>query len=114
MAKAAPLPERERGVCCPPTIKVRPERVEETTEILKALADPTRLQMAIALRDADQPVCVCDFTATFDLSQPTVSHHMAKLREAGLVEVTKKGIWSFYRLSPDLPAGTRRILEAIG
>jgi len=114
MAKAATLPERERGVCCPPTLKVRPERVEGTTEILKALADPTRLQMAIALRDADQPVCVCDFTATFDLSQPTVSHHMAKLREAGLVEVTKKGIWSFYRLSPELPAGARRILEALG
>ena len=92
MARAAVLPERERGVCCPPSIKVRPERVAGTTEILKALANPTRLQMAIALRDATEPVCVCDFTATFDLSQPTVSHHMARLRDAGLVEVTKKGI----------------------
>lgn len=113
MAKAAVLPERERGVCCPPSIKVRPERVAGTTEILKALADPTRLQMAIALRDATEPVCVCDFTATFDLSQPTVSHHMARLRDAGLVEVTKKGIWSFYRLRPDLPAPTRRLIEAL-
>jgi ArsR family transcriptional regulator len=113
VAKAAVLPERERGVCCPPSIKVRPERVAGTTEILKALADPTRLQMAIALRDATEPVCVCDFTATFDLSQPTVSHHMARLRDAGLVEVTKKGIWSFYRLRPDLPAPTRRLIEAL-
>jgi ArsR family transcriptional regulator len=59
-------------------------------------------------------VCICDFTATFDISQPTVSHHMAKLREAGLVDVTKQGIWSFYRLSPDLSAAARRILDAIG
>jgi ArsR family transcriptional regulator len=113
MAKLSVLPQRERGVCCPPSIKVRPERVAGTTEVLKALADATRLQMAVALRDAADPVCVCDFTATFDLSQPTVSHHMAKLRDAGLVEVTKKGIWSFYRLRPDLPAGARRIIDAL-
>jgi len=108
------LPERERGVCCPPTLKARPEKIEQTTEILKALADPTRLQIALSLRDAKEPVCICDFTATFDISQPTVSHHMAKLREAGLVDVTKRGIWSFYRLAPDLPPATRRILDAIG
>jgi len=101
MAKAATLPERERGVCCPPTLKVRPERVEGTTEILKALADPTRLQMAIALRDADQPVCVCDFTATFDLSQPTVSHHMRKLLDAGLVEREQRGKWAYFSLRRD-------------
>jgi ArsR family transcriptional regulator, arsenate/arsenite/antimonite-responsive transcriptional repressor len=108
------LPERERGVCCPPTLKARPEKIEQTSEILKALADPTRLQIALCLRDAKEPVCICDFTATFDISQPTVSHHMARLREAGLVEVTKRGIWSFYRLAPDLPVATRRILDAIG
>ena len=108
------LPERERGVCCPPTIKARPEKIEQTSDLLKALADPTRLQITLALRDAKEPVCICDFTATFDLSQPTVSHHMAKLREAGLVEVTKKGIWSFYRLAPSLRPATRRILEALG
>src|SRR5947207_8550986 len=107
------LPERGRGVCCPPTLKARPENMQLTTEILKALADPTRLQMALSLRDAKEPVCICDFTATFDISQPTVSHHMAKLREAGLVDVTKRGIWSFYRLAPDLPPATRPILDAI-
>lgn len=114
MQKIAVLPERERGVCCPPTLRSRPEKVEQTSEILKALADPTRLQMALALREAKEAICICDFTASFDLSQPTVSHHMAKLREAGLVEVTKRGIWSFYRLAPDLPTATRRILDAIG
>jgi ArsR family transcriptional regulator, arsenate/arsenite/antimonite-responsive transcriptional repressor len=114
MAKMLTLPVRERGVCCPPPMRLRPDKVEGTSDLLKALADPTRLQMAVMLRDAVEPVCICDFTATFDLAQPTVSHHMAKLRDAGIVEVTKKGIWSFYRLAPDLPASTRRILEAIG
>ena len=114
MLKIATLPDRERGVCCPPAIKLRPDRVEGLSEVLKALSDPTRLQMAIALRDASEPVCICDFVGTFALSQPTVSHHMAKLREAGLVEVTKRGIWSFYCLAPDLPAAARRILDAIG
>jgi ArsR family transcriptional regulator len=112
--KLTVLPERERGVCCPPTLKARPQKIEQTTEVLKALADPTRLQIALCLRDAKEPVCICDFTATFDLSQPTVSHHMAKLRDAGLVDVTKQGIWSFYRLAPDLPVAARRILDAIG
>ncbi|TMC76737.1 MAG: helix-turn-helix transcriptional regulator [Chloroflexi bacterium] len=114
MERLTVLPERERGVCCPPTLKARPEKIEQTSEILKALADPTRLAIALCLRDAKEPVCICDFTATFDISQPTVSHHMAKLRDAGLVEVTKRGIWSFYRLAPSLPVATRRILDAIG
>ena len=114
MKRLAVLPDRERGVCCPPTIRVRPERIDETTEILKALADPTRLRMAIALRDAKEPLCICDFTGSFDLAQPTVSHHMAKLRDAGLVEVQKRGIWSFYRLAPSLSPAARRILDAIG
>ena len=113
MAKAAPLPERERGVCCPPTIGVRAEKIDDATEILRALADPARLRMALSLRDAKEPVCICDFTAALGLSQPTVSHHMAKLRDAGLVEVTKRGVWSFYRLAPHLPAPARRILDAI-
>jgi ArsR family transcriptional regulator len=108
------LPERERGVCCPPTLKARPQKIEQTTEVLRALADPTRLQIVLCLRDAKEPVCICDFTATFDISQPTVSHHMAKLRDAGLVDVTKQGIWSFYRLASDLTPATRRILDAIG
>ena len=114
MERLAVLPERERGVCCPPTITVRPAKVDEMTEILKALAEPTRLRMVIVLREAKEAVCICDFTGSFDLSQPTVSHHMGKLRDAGLVEVTKRGIWSFYRLAPHLSQSARRILEAIG
>ena len=98
MERIAVLPERERGVCCPPTLRARPEKIEQTSEILKALADPTRLQMMLSLRDAKEPVCICDFTATFDISQPTVSHHMSRLREAGLVSVQRDGQRRRYEL----------------
>ncbi|HEV8229182.1 MAG TPA: metalloregulator ArsR/SmtB family transcription factor [Candidatus Limnocylindria bacterium] len=113
MAKVDVLPDRERGVCCTVDLEVPAVRAEQIADVLKALADPTRVQMVLCLRSAKQPVCICDFTATFDLSQPTVSHHMAKLREAGLVEADRQGIWSYYRLKPDLPARVRRIIDAL-
>ncbi len=108
------LPNRERGVCCTVDLEVAASRAEKIAGLLKALADPTRVQIMLCLREAKAPVCVCDFTATFDLSQPTISHHIAKLREAGLVEATRQGIWSYYRLAPHLPAQVRRIVEALG
>ena len=88
-------------------------RVEQLSEILKALSDPTRLEIVAILRDATEPVCVCDLTSTFDLSQPTLSHHMARLRQAGLIESEKRGIWAFYRLRTDLSPQVRRFVEAI-
>ncbi len=106
--------ERVRGVCCTVTLEVPPAKAEQIADVLKALADPTRLQMILALREAKEPACICDFTATFSLSQPTVSHHMAKLREAGLVEATRRGIWTYYRLKPHLPERIQRIVEALG
>jgi ArsR family transcriptional regulator len=65
------------------------------------------------LKRSSEPVCICDFTASFDLSQPTISHHMAKLKDAGLVEVTKAGIWAYYRLKSHLDAKTRALLDAL-
>ncbi len=88
-------------------------RVDDTVEVLKALADPTRLQMVGVLKRAEDPVCICDFTATFNLSQPTISHHMSKLREAGLVEVTRRGIWAYYRLRPQLEPKMRALLDLL-
>ncbi|MDP9252859.1 MAG: metalloregulator ArsR/SmtB family transcription factor [Chloroflexota bacterium] len=114
MSKLDVLPDRERGVCCTVDLEVPAVRAEEIADVLKALADPTRVQIILCLREAKEPVCVCDFTATFDLSQPTISHHMARLRDAGLVEATRQGIWSYYRLAPHLPAPVRRIIEALG
>jgi ArsR family transcriptional regulator, arsenate/arsenite/antimonite-responsive transcriptional repressor len=88
-------------------------KVDQSVEMLKALADPTRLQMMGVLKHSSQPVCICDFTAAFELSQPTISHHMAKLREAGLVEVTKAGIWAYYRMNAGLNARSRALLDVL-
>lgn len=85
----------------------------ENARLLKALADPTRLAMVWCLRRAQAPVCVCDFTATFDLVQPTISHHMSKLRAAGLVESEKRGLWVYYRLHRDLPPSTASLIDAL-
>lgn len=113
MVKLDVLPERERGVCCAVTLEVPAVRAAELADVLKALSDPTRLQMILALRASKDPVCICDFAATFDLSQPTLSHHMARLRDAGLVEATRRGIWAYYRLTPHLPAHIRKIIDAL-
>ena len=100
---------RERGVCCA-LPDVDGAWAGETSELLKALADPTRLTMVASLWKAAQPVCVCDFTNDLGLTQPTISHHMAKLKDAGLVESEKEGLWTYYRLRRDLPVSTRRLL----
>ena len=113
VVRVGPEATRERGVCCAPARRLHPDRVAQLTEVLKALADPTRVEIVGILRNSELPVCICDLTAAFDLSQPTLSHHMAKLREAGLVEVEKRGIWAFYQLRRDLPAAARRVVEAI-
>lgn len=110
----AELPARERGVCCEPPRTLPRKRVDELTDVLKALADPTRVEIVSILREAKAPVCICDLTAAFELSQPTLSHHMAKLREAGIVEAEKCGIWIHYRLSAELPEAARRLVDAIG
>jgi ArsR family transcriptional regulator len=109
----ATVPERVKGVCCPPAIRLPVARVDASVEVLKALADPTRLQMVGILKAASEPVCICDFTAAFDLSQPTISHHMAKLKDAGLVEVSRSGIWAYYRLNRNLDSKTRALLDVL-
>src|SRR5207249_176420 len=86
---------------------------EQRAALLKAMADPTRIGMLVALRQAQAPVCICDFTAAFELAQPTISHHMAKLRAAGLVAAEKRGIWVYYRLHPALAAGDLALLDSV-
>lgn len=103
---------RERGVCCA-LPEVDDGWAESTAGVLKALSDPTRLKMMASLWSADAPVCVCDFTAGLGLTQPTISHHVSKLREAGLVDSEKQGIWVYYRLRDGLPAETARLLGSL-
>jgi ArsR family transcriptional regulator len=107
------LPVRTRGVCCDIELAVEPADMGGTVDVLKALADPTRLSMVATLRKHAQPVCICDLVAVYDLTQPTISHHMAVLKEAGLVSWEKRGLWRFYSLREDLPAATNRLLGAL-
>ena len=103
---------RERGVCCG-LPEVDADWAQETAELMKALADPTRLTMIASLWKASEPICICDFTAGLDLSQSTISHHMSRLKEAGLVEAEKRGIWTYYRLQPDLAPATKKVLARL-
>jgi ArsR family transcriptional regulator, arsenate/arsenite/antimonite-responsive transcriptional repressor len=70
-------------------------------QVFKALGDPVRLRLLslIGARDGGE-VCVCDLTSAFDLSQPTISHHLKVLREAGLIDSERRGTWVYYRLVP--------------
>ena len=103
---------RQRGACCAlPEVDGR--WADRTSDLMKALADPTRLTMMASLWKAQAPICICDFTAGLDLSQPTISHHMAKLKEAGLVESDKQGIWVYYRVRADLPVDQRKLLAQL-
>lgn len=99
--------ERVRG-CCEPVAELLPEeQVDALSATFKALADPARLQILHMLKAAREPVCVCDFTAALDVGQPTVSHHLAKLKDAGLVTSERRGIWAFYQLDPAMPDAAR-------
>lgn len=76
---------------------------------LKVLADPTRLRMLDLLAQQAGPLCVCDITDQFDQNQPTISHHLKPLREAGLIDCEKRGIWAFYWATNE----GRRVLQAV-
>jgi DNA-binding transcriptional ArsR family regulator len=88
-------------ICC--GSDTEPLAVHERDQLaaqFKALADPTRVAIVNQLAAADE-VCVCNLVAAFDLSQPTISHHLKILRDAGLVQATRRGTWAYYRLVPD-------------
>jgi ArsR family transcriptional regulator, arsenate/arsenite/antimonite-responsive transcriptional repressor len=75
----------------------------------KALADPTRVEIVRRLSCCDE-CCVCDLNDVFDLSQPTISHHLKVLRDAGIVESERRGTWAYYRLVPDAVRELRQTL----
>jgi ArsR family transcriptional regulator, arsenate/arsenite/antimonite-responsive transcriptional repressor len=104
---------RVRGCCLPVAPLLPPADVEHLSTLLKALADPARLQIVHMLRAAEGPVCVCDLTAALDVGQPTVSHHLARLKEAGLVTSQKRGVWAYYALNADMTVDARTILALI-
>ena len=100
----APKQKRPAGEpCCEPVVYPDIERAEaeRMAKVAKALGDPIRMQLADVLRKHAGKVCVCELVPLFDLSQPTVSHHLKVLREAGIVESERQGLWAYYYVVPD-------------
>lgn len=95
---------------CGPAAKVVETDFEPAAGLLKAIADPYRLTMLATLAAAKDEVCVCDFTDALPLNQPTVSHHLRILREAGLVTCERRGTWVYYRLALDAPKRLKDVL----
>jgi ArsR family transcriptional regulator len=89
--------------CCAPVVYPDVERgeAERMAAIAKALGDPVRLQLVDVLRKHAGKVCVCELVPLFDLSQPTISHHLKVLREADLVGSERRGLWAYYYVVPD-------------
>jgi len=94
-------------LCCrPDTAPLDPAERDALAARFKALSDPARVAIVNRLAAADE-VCVCDFVAALDLAQPTVSHHLKVLRDAGLVESSRRGTWAYYRLVPEAVGALR-------
>ena len=100
------MPKKKRPAgepCC--VAPVHPEidaaQAARVAAVARALSDPIRVQLVDVLRRHAGKVCVCELTPLFDVSQPTVSHHLKVLREAGLVDVERRGLWSYYHVIPE-------------
>lgn len=101
------------AACCAPLVReplAQPD-AEKLAQTIKALADPARLRLlSIVASSPDQEACVCDLIEPVGLSQPTVSHHLKVLTEAGFLSRSKRGTWAYYRL---IPAGLDRVTAAL-
>jgi ArsR family transcriptional regulator len=100
----SPKHKRRPGeACCEPVAypEVTSNEAVEVASIAKTLGDPIRVQLVDVLRRHAGEVCVCELEPLFDISQPTLSHHLKRLRDAGVVGVERRGLWSFYYVKPE-------------
>jgi ArsR family transcriptional regulator len=100
----APKRKRQDGAaCCEPVVYPDVERGQAArmAEVAKALGDPVRLQLVDVLRKHAGEVCVCELVPLFAISQPTLSHHLKKLRDAGIVDSERRGLWAYYYVRPE-------------
>jgi ArsR family transcriptional regulator len=97
------IPTAAEVGCCAPlgAGTLSDDEVAATTKLFKALADPHRLRIVNLLATSPDPVCVCELTGPLGLGQPTVSHHLKRLVEAGLLEREQRGIWAYHSLNRD-------------
>jgi ArsR family transcriptional regulator, arsenate/arsenite/antimonite-responsive transcriptional repressor len=119
MPKPLPLlePVPTAADCCAPLASA-PLTAADSVELatrLKALADPARLQaLSILLASENNEACTCDLTEPLGLSQPTVTHHLRKLLDAGLVTAERRGVWTFYRADTEALSALAAVLAPSG
>ena len=103
----------ETVACCSPLSRepLSRDQAEQIAPLLKALADPVRLRlMSLVASHGGGEACVCDLNDAFDLSQPTISHHLKVLHEVGLLDRSKRGVWVYYRARPEALAGLAELI----
>ena len=113
-APAVPLAPRPRGTrCrCAPRSRLPDDHAARQSNDLGLLANPIRLQLLHLLLEETGPICVCDLTAALGLKQPTVSHHLKLLKDAGVVDSEKRGVWSYWFVMRDGVVQLRRRVSA--
>jgi ArsR family transcriptional regulator len=102
--------------CCAPLAAsgLSVSEAEATAEVFKALADPARVRIVNVLANSAEPVCVCHLIEPLGLSQPTVSHHLKKLTDAGLLDREQRGKWAYYALRAEAVAKLAAVVEMEG
>jgi ArsR family transcriptional regulator, arsenate/arsenite/antimonite-responsive transcriptional repressor len=115
---SAPLPllADEFAACCTPAagVGLDAEAAQRLAAVLKVIAEPTRLRLlSLVAAQAESEACICDLTAPVGLSQPTVSHHMKVLVDAGLLEREQRGKWAYYRLVPGALDALARLVSTV-
>ena len=110
------LTPAEAVACCSPVTRepLSAEAAERIAPLVKAIADPARLRLlSLVASHADGEACVCDLNDAFDLSQPTISHHLKLLHEAGLLDREKRGVWVYYRVNAGALADLATLLGGV-
>ena len=104
------------AACCAPLSAegLSDDEATATATLFKALSDPHRVRIVNMLSVSDEPICVCDFTGPTGLAQPTVSHHLKKLLDAGLIHREQRGTWSYYSLNHEAMARLRDVVALGG
>jgi ArsR family transcriptional regulator, arsenate/arsenite/antimonite-responsive transcriptional repressor len=108
------LSPADSAACCPPLSRepLSAEQAAQVAPLLKALADPVRLRlMSLIASHPGGEACVCDLNDAFDLSQPTISHHLKVLHEAGLLNRDKRGVWVYYAVVPSVMDSLSAVLS---
>ena len=103
-------------VCCAPlgAASLSDTEATATADLFKALADPARVRIVNVLATSGEPVCVCTLIEPLGLSQPTVSHHLRKLLDAGLVDREQRGRWAYFSLRPEAVETLASVVELKG